>query len=201
MWGNSPEFTQKEFEKGNKPTEQWLNPDAQKLMGILGGTKPSSGWNGRMNGPGRKTTLVSPIATTRLLSKECQLINTDLVTVDNFISACASCHSLAQKSGESRLIFRPKPVQLPEGRWVPQDDEMTMLWFRNVPAGKPFTKGGTSGDYCLQLMRGWQNYQDWRNSSKCAVTGKKFALSGETIQRREKEESNSLTENAKRGYG
>jgi len=54
MWGNSPELTQEAFEKGNKPTEQWLNPDAQKLMEMLGGTKPSPGWNGRLNGPGRE---------------------------------------------------------------------------------------------------------------------------------------------------
>ncbi|KAF8425340.1 hypothetical protein EV426DRAFT_532203 [Tirmania nivea] len=149
MWGNSPELTQNEFEKGNKPTEQWLNPDAQKLMDILGGTKPSLGWNGRMNGP-----------------------------VDNFISACASCHSLAQKTGESRLVFKPPPVQLADGRWVPQNDASTMQWFRNTPAGMPFTLGATSGDYSLQLMIGWHNYQDWRNSNKSPVSkwwsGKKF---------------------------
>lgn len=52
MWGNSPELTQAAFESGKRPTEQWMNQDAERLMKILCGTKPFPGWNERLNGPG-----------------------------------------------------------------------------------------------------------------------------------------------------
>jgi len=68
---------------------------------------------------------------------------------------------------------------------VPKDDASTMQWFRNIPAGKPCTEGATAGDYSLQLMMGWHNYQDWKNSKKDPVSrwwiGRKFAWSGETM--------------------
>jgi hypothetical protein len=38
-------------------------------------------------------------------------------------------------------------------------DEKTMRWFRNIPAGEPFTPGKVSGDYSLQLMIGYSNYE------------------------------------------
>ena len=45
-------------------------------------------------------------------------------------------------------------------------DEEKMKWFRNIPAGEPFTPGKVSGDYSLQLMIGYSNYEHWRNSQK-----------------------------------
>ena len=50
MWGNDPELTQEEFEKGKKPVESWINPDADYIRIKLGGTRPFWGWNGRLNG-------------------------------------------------------------------------------------------------------------------------------------------------------
>jgi hypothetical protein len=42
-----------------------------------------------------------------------------------------------------------------------------MDWFRNIKAGEPFTAGDISGDYSLQLMMGFANYQAWaRNQPK-----------------------------------
>ena len=41
-------------------------------------------------------------------------------------------------------------------------DEEKMKWFRNIPAGAPFTPGDVSGDYSLQLMAGYANYRYWR---------------------------------------
>jgi len=92
---------------------------------------------------------------------------------------------VSQKSGKSDRVFQPPPDQLRDGRWVPHDDKKTMKWFRNIPAGEPFDEGATSGDYSLQLMVGWHNYQDWRNLNKSRMSrwlmGKKFAWSGEPM--------------------
>jgi hypothetical protein len=38
--------------------------------------------------------------------------------------------------------------------------------FRNVPAGQPFTPDSISGDYSLQLMIGFHNYQSWATSQR-----------------------------------
>ena len=54
MWGNDPKFTTDDY--GNKellPQETWINPIADERRKSLGGTRPSWGWNGRMNGPGK----------------------------------------------------------------------------------------------------------------------------------------------------
>ena len=52
MWGNDPELDQATFENGGTPCESWINPRAEEIRRKLGGSRPSWGWNGRMNGPG-----------------------------------------------------------------------------------------------------------------------------------------------------
>jgi hypothetical protein len=41
-----------------------------------------------------------------------------------------------------------------------------MQWFRNIPAGQPFSAGSTSLDYSLQLATGIQNLAYWSNGCK-----------------------------------
>ncbi|KAL3451160.1 hypothetical protein BJX65DRAFT_304562 [Aspergillus insuetus] len=138
MWGNDPLMNQTAFDQGSQPAESWINPEAEALRVSLGGLRPSWGWNGRLNGP-----------------------------ADNFISSCASCHSVAQKTGEATMT-QPRP-RLQNGKYMPVDDLRTMNWFRNIPAGQPFTPGSTSGDYSLQLMIGFHNYQSWVASQRGPV--------------------------------
>ena len=52
MWGNDPQLNQEAFDKGQKVQESWINPRAEEIRLRLGGSRPSWGWNGRMNGPG-----------------------------------------------------------------------------------------------------------------------------------------------------
>ena len=52
MWGNDPELTPTKAEAGQKPKESWINPQADAIRTSLGGTRPSWGWHGRLNGPG-----------------------------------------------------------------------------------------------------------------------------------------------------
>jgi hypothetical protein len=52
---------------------------------------------------------------------------------DNFISACLSCHSVAQKvpgTDESQLdpIVPPWPTKDAKGQYIPADDDETMKW-------------------------------------------------------------------------
>jgi hypothetical protein len=44
----------------------------------------------------------------------------------------------------------------------PKNPDERMKWFRNIPAGQPFTVGDVSGDYSLQLQIGYNNYAKWR---------------------------------------
>ncbi|KAF8465998.1 hypothetical protein BDZ91DRAFT_726124 [Kalaharituber pfeilii] len=153
MWGNSPNLTQAAYEAGERPYEQWMNPEATNLMKKLGGSKPMPGWNGRFNGP-----------------------------VDNFISSCISCHSMAQKAGETKMT--PDVIQSPPGHYCPVDDKKLMQWFRNIPAGEPFTKDATSGDYSLQLMIGYHRFHHWKNSRllyERLFVGTKFIFTGEKM--------------------
>jgi hypothetical protein len=98
QWGNDPLATQEAIENGEKLQECWINPRAESLRVKLGGTRPSWGWNGRLNGP-----------------------------ADNFISSCASCHSLAQREHISKVT--PPAPRLSARGWVPDDDTVTMHWY------------------------------------------------------------------------
>ncbi|KAF2757845.1 hypothetical protein EJ05DRAFT_368530 [Pseudovirgaria hyperparasitica] len=153
MWGNDPQLWPADAAKGAKPKESWLSKCADDLRKSMGGTRPSWGWNGRMNGP-----------------------------ADNFISACASCHSTSQTGPRAPMVQSPS--------WT---DAQKMHLFRNIRGTEPFgdplgassntpsttttttssssrsntapTKANNdrvSGDYSLQLMIGMANYQAWR---------------------------------------
>jgi hypothetical protein len=61
MWGNDPDFTPQDALAGKKPQESWINKNADDLRVALKGTKgtrPSWGWWGRMNGPGKHKSCV-----------------------------------------------------------------------------------------------------------------------------------------------
>jgi hypothetical protein len=49
MWGNDPLAP----DPGDKITQSWINPKADRLRIKLNGTRTSWGYQGRMNGPGR----------------------------------------------------------------------------------------------------------------------------------------------------
>ncbi|KXJ90395.1 hypothetical protein Micbo1qcDRAFT_120327 [Microdochium bolleyi] len=123
MWGNDPELTDAKIkaDPDAKPQQSWIYPQAEIIRKRLNGTRPSWGWNGRMNGP-----------------------------ADNFISACASCHSTSElRPAGKKVSMVPKPTG-------------DMRWFRNIPAGEPFNKDSKSADYSLQLMMGYGNFLKWR---------------------------------------
>ncbi|KAJ5662260.1 uncharacterized protein N7477_009876 [Penicillium maclennaniae] len=117
MWGNDPLMNQAAFNQGSKPAESWINPKAETLRVSLAGSRPSWGWNGRLNGPGASSSPCSP---------DSRIVLTIPTTADNFISSCASCHSVAQKTGESAMT-QPEP-RLENGKYIPVDDSKTMNW-------------------------------------------------------------------------
>ncbi|KAF0328732.1 hypothetical protein GQ607_004144 [Colletotrichum asianum] len=128
MWGNDPELTPQRAREGDKPKQSWINPVAEDIRKALGGARPSWGWLGRMNGP-----------------------------ADNFISACASCHSASEHGQTKKVSLLPSPKD---------SDAEKMKYFRNIWAGQPFTDGAISGDYSLQLMIGYSNFLAWTGEQK-----------------------------------
>ena len=48
MWGNDPDLTEENYNKGQRPIESWINPKAAEA---LPKTRPYFGWLGRGNGP------------------------------------------------------------------------------------------------------------------------------------------------------
>lgn len=77
--------------------------------------------------------------------------------VDNPKSSCLSCHSTAQWPAAV-------PILPPTG--VAEGSPQWMQWFRNIPAGTPFTSTSVSLDYSLQLASGVQNLAAWSNACK-----------------------------------
>ncbi|KAF8601620.1 hypothetical protein BDV93DRAFT_399188, partial [Ceratobasidium sp. AG-I] len=131
QWGNDPSLTQDQFDGGATVRESWISPAGEELRSYLGGFRPSWGWNGRLNGP-----------------------------VDNFASACASCHATASRYADMhRTPLRP--TLDPQGRWRPGSTD-EMRWFQNTPSGTPIVKGAVTADYSLQLQLGFKNYEQWR---------------------------------------
>ncbi|KAF4450364.1 hypothetical protein F53441_6488 [Fusarium austroafricanum] len=137
QWGNDPLFTQKDYDKTfgpknehPKPKECWINPEAEEIRIKEKGTRPFWGWNGRMNGP-----------------------------ADNYISACASCHSTSTShpmpNGKFKTVDGKKvadnyslvPPLTMQSRPLPKEGDnkkgwdSVMLYFRNVPSGVPFDEG------------------------------------------------------------
>jgi hypothetical protein len=55
QYGNDPDVLQKEYDKGKRPKELWINPDAITLLKKLGGKvgeedRPWFGWHDRLDG-------------------------------------------------------------------------------------------------------------------------------------------------------
>ncbi|KAF5313168.1 hypothetical protein D9619_003440 [Psilocybe cf. subviscida] len=141
QWGNDAELTQAAFEAGQTVKQSWINIKADDVRVSLHGGRPSFGWNGRLNGP-----------------------------ADNFISACASCHSTAEWPPKVKMT-QPNPIHKPDGKWIPVNDSKTMTWFQNIPSGTPITPTSVSADYSLQLLVGYQHFTEWL-SKQPKVPGK-----------------------------
>ncbi|KAF5023672.1 hypothetical protein F66182_4238 [Fusarium sp. NRRL 66182] len=165
QWGNDSWLTQAlhNSDPDLKPRESWINPKAEKWRASVAGSRPSWGWNGRMNGP-----------------------------ADNFISACASCHSTATRDpvyiGTSKtLVANAPPLKTRGGKTQPTDGnwDAVMVYFRNVPRGVPFDQGldpsdltrydpsdpklasrTKSADYSLQLQAGWASFHLWKKNNR-----------------------------------
>ncbi|KAG8867030.1 hypothetical protein FRB98_004411, partial [Tulasnella sp. 332] len=123
QWGNDPILDQAAYDAGRRPVESWLNPQVEALRKRLGGRRLGWGFNGRLNGP-----------------------------ADNFISACGSCHSFAQRN-PGPLARAGRVVQ---NKRIIQNERpaTTRLDGTNV-------QGAVSGDYSMQLMKGFDNYENW----------------------------------------
>ncbi|KAG8693645.1 hypothetical protein FRC08_008990 [Ceratobasidium sp. 394] len=134
QWGNDSRLTQERFDAGEKAKETWMNPVGEELRLHLGGFRPSWGWNGRLNGP-----------------------------VDNFASACASCHATASRHGTMRKTPL-RPTVDADSHWRSGSAD-EMLWFQNTPSGKSIEKGAITADYSLQLQLGFKNYEQWRREN------------------------------------
>ncbi|GFG19192.1 hypothetical protein IFM5058_09806 [Aspergillus udagawae] len=74
-------------------------------------------------------------------------------------------------TGEQRMT-QPAPQYVGD-KYTPVNDRETMNWFRNIPAGQPFSDNTPSGDYSLQLMIGFHNYHHWIRSQKKSILGLK----------------------------
>ncbi|KAF4340262.1 hypothetical protein FBEOM_5773 [Fusarium beomiforme] len=167
QWGNDPWLTDevyKETEGKAKPRECYISDEAETIRIQQGGKRPFWGWNGRMNGP-----------------------------ADNYISACASCHSTSTShpmyngkviNGVKQTYGMVPPLTMEKS---PQEKEPytmsdVMVYFRNVMGGVPFDEGVNpknpdeydpsykskvkSADYSLQLQVGWANYKKWKEDNE-----------------------------------
>ncbi len=77
--------------------------------------------------------------------------------VDNKISSCLSCHSTASYNAAQPLLTTN--LVPPVGSNYPEPyPEEVQFYFRNIPAGKPFSVAGSPLDYSLQLAFGIFNY-------------------------------------------
>jgi len=56
-----------------------------------------------------------------------------------------------------------------------------MKWFRNIPAGEPFTPGATSTDYNMQVRSGLKNYYDWRRKQPGGLSEEEERIGGKPI--------------------
>jgi hypothetical protein len=126
--------------KGNNPYSKL------RLVGLMWGNDPN------INQPGSKIleSVLNP-AEAPIMQHYGWLTRLN-GPVDNKVSSCLSCHSVAQWP-----ISAPMTPQGAEGsaQW--------MTWFRNIPAGQPFSAGSDSLDYSLQLAFGIQNLGAWTN--------------------------------------
>jgi len=147
MWGNDPGLDQEAYDDGTEAKDVWINEAIDKVRLSLHGRRPFWGWNGRLNGP-----------------------------VDNFISACQSCHSTAQwnpyTQSQGTSMVPPAPIMTANAKFIPGNDDVTMTWFTDVPCATPIVEGTLSADYSLQLMIGYENYVAWREKDEWVHGGK-----------------------------
>jgi hypothetical protein len=73
--------------------------------------------------------------------------------VDNPASACLSCHMTAEVPARSPMI-------------PPNNNPNLMRWFANLPAGNSFDQRSISTDYNLQISKGIQNFQLWKQTAQ-----------------------------------
>ena len=73
--------------------------------------------------------------------------------VDNPASACLSCHMTAEVPARSAMI-------------PPNNSPNLMRWFANLPAGNSFDQRAISTDYNLQISKGIQNLQLWKQTAQ-----------------------------------
>ena len=130
---------------GNNPYSK-LRP-----LGLMWGNDPGVGPNELQRGAKIQQTRLNPAE--RPIIRHYGWLNRLNGPVDNPMSSCLSCHSVAQWPVSAQMT----PTQYPEGsaEW--------MSWFRNILAGQPFTAGNAALDYSLQLTFGLQNLADWTN--------------------------------------
>jgi len=72
--------------------------------------------------------------------------------IDNPASSCLSCHSMAQVTPD---LSQPTLPAVPPAGASPAT---IAQYFRNIPAGTPYTAGDESLDYSLQLQNGIANW-------------------------------------------
>ena len=125
--------------------------DRLELVGLMWGNDPTALANG---GPLTETWINTAIGTYQHLGREGRLNG----PVDNPISSCLSCHSTAQ-------IPKPASMTPPAGA----TDAQAANWFRNIPAGQPFSSGATPLDYSLQLGVGFINASAWAKAHPSGV--------------------------------
>ena len=73
--------------------------------------------------------------------------------VDNPASACLSCHMTAEVPARSAMM-------------PPNNSPNPMRWFANLPAGNSFDQRSISTDYNLQISKGIQNFQLWKQTAQ-----------------------------------
>jgi hypothetical protein len=124
-------------------------------VGLMWGNDPNFG--PAQSQQGAKSTQTSIYEPTRPIMRHYGWLGRLDGPVDNPKSSCLSCHSTAQWPVSAPLV---PPSNTPEG------SPAWMQWFRNIPAGQPFSPGAASLDYSLQLAAGIQNLAAWSNVCK-----------------------------------
>jgi hypothetical protein len=128
MWGNDP-TVMSHMEGNPAPTKTLTNPDLRET--VINAADPALppmhlGFGLRLSGP-----------------------------VDNTLSSCKSCHSVAEYPSISPIL--PFLAQV-DGRPLRCTDPQWMLWFRNLGPTEPFDKQARTTDNSLQLAGGIQNF-------------------------------------------
>ena len=127
LWGDDPTLTQAMAGGGTKPKESWVNSQSPivkyRKNATAKGAPKVLGWAGRGNGP-----------------------------VDNPVSSCLSCHSVAETPVTSKIL-PPDPAS----------DDKKLPWFKNLKPDEAFDSGSDSFDFSQQLSAGFQNFKKFHS--------------------------------------